>query len=99
MSKLVTSKRNPHHMLSMAALALLLPLNASVPAPVQPAGAATVQSPGAPDAASGKPALVAPMTGQQVIQVLDQTIDWYRTLGVQQQVATLPSDLLILYDN
>ena len=99
MSKIVTSKRNPHHMLSMAALALLLPLNASVPAPVQPAGAAAVQSAGAPDAASGKPALVAPMTGQQVIQVLDQTIDWYRTLGVQQQVATLPSDLLILYDN
>jgi small-conductance mechanosensitive channel len=39
------------------------------------------------------------MTGAQVIQVLDQTIDWYRTLGVQQQVATEPSDLLILNDN
>jgi small-conductance mechanosensitive channel len=41
----------------------------------------------------------APMTSQQVIQLLDQTIDWYRTLGVQQQTANEPSDLLILYDN
>jgi small-conductance mechanosensitive channel len=39
------------------------------------------------------------MTGPQVIQVLDQTIDWYRTLGIQQQASTEPSDLLILYDN
>ncbi len=39
------------------------------------------------------------MTGPQVIQVLDQTVDWYRTLGVQQQTANEPSDLFILYDN
>ena len=39
------------------------------------------------------------MTGPQVVQVLDQTIDWYRTLGVQQQVSNEPSDLLILHDN
>jgi hypothetical protein len=39
------------------------------------------------------------MTGPQVIQLLDQTIDWYRTLGIQQQAATEPSDMLILYDN
>ena len=39
------------------------------------------------------------MTGPQVIQLLDQTIDWYRTLGTQQQAASEPSDLLILYDN
>jgi len=30
---------------------------------------------------------------------MDQTIDWYRTLGIQQQTANEPSDLLILYDN
>jgi small-conductance mechanosensitive channel len=41
----------------------------------------------------------APLTGPQVIQLLDQTIDWYRTLGIQQQTANEPSDLLILYDN
>ena len=39
------------------------------------------------------------MDGPQVIQVLDQTINWYRTLGVQQQAANEPRDLLILYDN
>ncbi len=39
------------------------------------------------------------MTAAQVIDVLDQTVDWYRTLGTQQQTATEPSDLLILYDN
>jgi small-conductance mechanosensitive channel len=44
-------------------------------------------------------AAVVSMTGPQVIQVLDQAIDWYRTLGIQQQVSTEPSDLLILYDN
>jgi small-conductance mechanosensitive channel len=39
------------------------------------------------------------MTAVQVITVLDQTVDWYRTLGVQQQAANEPSDMLILYDN
>jgi small-conductance mechanosensitive channel len=39
------------------------------------------------------------MTGDQVVQILDETVDWYRTLGVQQQAATQPSDLLILYAN
>ncbi len=41
----------------------------------------------------------AVMTGEQVIQILDETVDWYRMLGVQQQAATQPSDLLILYAN
>src|ERR1700728_4432469 len=41
----------------------------------------------------------APLTGPQLIQLLDQTIDWYRTLGIQQQAANEPSDVLILYDN
>ena len=39
------------------------------------------------------------MTGDQVVQILDETVDWYRTLGTQQQAATQPSDLLILYAN
>ena len=41
----------------------------------------------------------AVMTGDQVVQILDETVDWYRTLGAQQQSATQPSDLLILYAN
>jgi small-conductance mechanosensitive channel len=39
------------------------------------------------------------LTGDQVVQILDETVDWYRTLGAQQQTATQPSDLLILYAN
>ena len=50
-------------------------------------------------AATPLPPIAPPMTAAQVIQVLDQTVDWYRTLGIQQQNANEPSDLLILYDN
>jgi small-conductance mechanosensitive channel len=39
------------------------------------------------------------MSAAQVIQMLDDTVDWYRTLGVQQQLANEPSDLLILSEN
>ena len=39
------------------------------------------------------------MTSDQVVGILDETVDWYRMLGVQQQSATQPSDLLILYAN
>jgi small-conductance mechanosensitive channel len=42
---------------------------------------------------------VSVLTGDQVVQILDETVDWYRTLGAQQQTATQPSDLLILYSN
>jgi small-conductance mechanosensitive channel len=41
----------------------------------------------------------AVMTADQVVRILDETVDWYRMLGVQQQSATQPSDLLILYAN
>ncbi|MDB6087939.1 MAG: small-conductance mechanosensitive channel [Gammaproteobacteria bacterium] len=42
---------------------------------------------------------VSVLTAAQVVQILDQTVDWYRTLGAQQQSASEPSDLLILYAN
>ena len=35
----------------------------------------------------------------EVVRILDETVDWYRMLGVQQQSATQPSDLLFLYAN
>jgi small-conductance mechanosensitive channel len=41
----------------------------------------------------------APMTATQVIAVLDQTVHWHRTLAMQQQSATEPSDTLALYEN
>jgi hypothetical protein len=51
------------------------------------------------DAGAALPPLAPPMTAAQVIQVLDQTVNWYRTLGIQRQTASEPSDMLILYDN
>jgi hypothetical protein len=39
------------------------------------------------------------LSADQVIQILDDTVDWYRTLGTQQQAASQPSDLLILFAN
>ena len=42
---------------------------------------------------------VSVLTADQVVQILNQTVDWYRTLGTQQQSASEPSDLLILYAN
>ena len=41
----------------------------------------------------------AVMTADQVIEILDETVDWYRMLGTQQQAAAQPSELLILYAN
>jgi hypothetical protein len=39
------------------------------------------------------------LTAEQVVRILDETVDWYRTLGTQQQDATQPSDQLILFAN
>ncbi|MEA3135439.1 MAG: hypothetical protein QOG17_3285, partial [Gammaproteobacteria bacterium] len=41
----------------------------------------------APGAATGaaQDARVSVLTGDEVIQILDETVDWYRTLGTQQQ--------------
>ena len=59
----------------------------------QPAAATAATPAPAPDM------LAAPMSGTEVIDMLDQTVDWYRTLATQQQFSTEPSDLLILYEN
>jgi len=91
------STPNPGSLPRSAALALLLALNAPLPVPAQAVSPEESQAGASP----AGPALgaAAPMTGPQVIQVLDQTIDWYRTLGIQQQASNEPSDLLILHDN
>ena len=44
-------------------------------------------------------ARVSVLKSKQVIEILDDTVNWYRTLATQQQAATQPSDLLILYAN
>ena len=90
-------KRGSLYSLSGVAPALFLVLSAPVTLAAQSAGkpAAAPATPAAPVTA----AVAAPMTGPQVIELLDKTVDWYRTLGMQQQAANEPSDLLILYDN
>ena len=68
----------------------------------QPAATTTTAPPAAAAAPAPAPApdmLAAPMSGTEVIDMLDQTVDWYRTLATQQQFSTEPSDLLILYEN
>src|SRR4029077_10230517 len=64
-------------------------------------GAIAADAPGSSPAAPPAQAITsrAVMTGEQVVKILDETVDWYRTLGAQQQSATQPSDLLILYAN
>jgi small-conductance mechanosensitive channel len=106
------AKPNSRQLLAGPALALLLvliapiPAAAQAPAAVKPANDApatvappAVAPPAVAPATAASAAPAAPMTGPQVIQLLDQTVGWYRTLGIQQQAATEPGDLLILYDN
>jgi hypothetical protein len=57
------------------------------------------QAADAPGASAASDSRVSVLTGEQVVQILDDTVDWYRTLGTQQQNATQPSDLLILFAN
>jgi Mechanosensitive ion channel len=44
-------------------------------------------------------ARISVLTANEVVEILDQVSDWYRTLGTQQQYATQPSDLLFIYAN
>jgi Mechanosensitive ion channel len=60
------------------------------------AAAAASNAPSAPAIANSH---ASALSADQVIQILDETVDWYRTLGIQQQNATQPSDLLILFAN
>src|SRR5712671_4314520 len=62
-------------------------------------GGVEAAEPNDPSAGGASTARVSVLTGDQVVQILDETVDWYRTLGAQQQTATQPSDLLILYAN
>jgi Mechanosensitive ion channel len=61
-------------------------------------GAATAAEPSS-SAPQITPSKVSVLSGAQVIQILDDTVEWYRGLGTQQQNATQPSDLLILFAN
>lgn len=75
--------------------ALLVALGIAVAGAGNAAAPAAAPQPSEPDARSH----VAVLTADEVVQILDETVDWYRTLGTQQQSANQPSDLLILYAN
>jgi small-conductance mechanosensitive channel len=78
---------------SICALLLLMVLSQTTLS-AQAAAPSAATAPASVSVANG-----AVLTADQVLQILDQTVDWYRTLGTQQQSSTQPSDLLILYAN
>jgi small-conductance mechanosensitive channel len=86
---------------SVAAVSAAAPPSTRSTVPASPASPAPPASPASPASAASAaaPAPAAPMTGAEVIGMLDQTVDWYRTLATQQQFSTEPSDLLILFEN
>jgi Mechanosensitive ion channel len=57
---------------------------------------ATGQSPVAMPSAATPVSVLSP---KEVVEILDQTSEWYRTLEPQQQSASQPSEVLILYAN
>src|SRR5882724_1845092 len=42
---------------------------------------------------------VSVLSANEVVEILDQTSEWYRSLGLQQQNYLQPSEVLILYAN
>ena len=72
------------------------------PAATQPNPAATKPKPAAtspPAAQAVNTTQVSVLSASEVVQILDQTSEWYRTLGLQQQNASQPGEVLILYGN
>src|SRR5258708_25246411 len=67
------------------------------------AAAGPVSTPAAPPKVAATLSVAATpvsvLTASEVVQILDQTSEWYRTLGMLQQNASQPSDVLILYAN
>jgi small-conductance mechanosensitive channel len=79
--------------------AVLLLLLGSLPAMAAPAAPPATATTPPQAAATAAATSVSPLTAEQLIEILDATVDWYRTLGLQQQSATQPSDLLLFYAN
>src|SRR5260370_36024686 len=62
-------------------------------------GGVEAAAPNDPSPVGASTARVSVLSGEQVVQILDETVDWYRTLGTQQQNASQQSDLLVLFAN
>ena len=64
------------------------------------AGLAAAEGTGSPPAPPAFNATqVSVLSASEVVQILDQTSDWYRSLGLPQQSSLQPSEVLILYAN
>jgi small-conductance mechanosensitive channel len=88
--------RSSKHAWGIAALWLLPAAWSAEPAPPVPPAP---QAPVATASAVASSPKVAVLSGNQIVQILDETVQWYRTLGAQQQNSSQPSDLLIYYAN
>ncbi len=62
------------------------------------AAAAPAAGPAAPQS-SFNTTQVSVLSASEVVQILDQTSEWYRALGLPQQNSLQPSEVLILYAN
>ena len=82
-------------MLGRFILASIAILAAAVVAQASPAAAQTA----APALQAVNTTQVSVLSASEVVQILDQTSEWYRTLGLRQQNAQQPSEVLILYGN
>jgi small-conductance mechanosensitive channel len=70
-----------------------------LPALIVCTGALAARAADTPAPASVAATQVSVLTAGEVVQILDQTSDWHRALGMLQQNASQPSDVLILYAN
>jgi small-conductance mechanosensitive channel len=67
---------------------------------LQPVASAPAPGPvPGPAPAPAQPNRISLLSADQLVQILDETVDWYRTLGAQQQGIAQPSELLIFYAN
>jgi small-conductance mechanosensitive channel len=88
---------------SIASILCVLAADAATPAaspptpPASPANTA-VAPPKPPAPAAFDATQVSVLSASEVVQILDRTSEWYRTLGLQQN-SLQPSEVLILYAN
>ncbi len=83
---------------SIAILGALAAAGAPAPAASRAGAPAAAATPAAAPA-SLNTTQVSVLSADQVVQILDQTSEWYRTLGLSQDNILQPSEVLILYGN
>ena len=89
----------PHRRCTAAIIALAAVRSAAISAIALGAAGTAAVAAAATAPAAPRFVLQAPLTGPGVIDLLNQTIEWYRGLTTEQRIATEPSDLVILSEN